>query len=71
MGFTEKELGAIQLCYEEHGWRGAQICRFFPKKGWNPWNVNRAINRLEEAGSINRQKGTGLKKSVMNEDMEA
>ena len=44
---------------------------YIPKRGWNPRNVNNAIKRLEETGSINRQKGTGSKKSVMNEDLEA
>ena len=33
--------------------------------------MNNAIKRLEETGSIDRQKGTGSKKSVMNEDLEA
>ena len=33
--------------------------------------MNNAIKRLEETGSIDRQKGTGSKKSVMNEDLDA
>ena len=59
MKLSDIDLAVIKTCFEEKGWRGAEICRQFRGKNWVVRTVNEAINRLEYTGSIYRKKGIG------------
>lgn len=53
MGRLDSEsLSVIKVCFQEKGWRGSQIVREFPNRGWNCRCVDQAIKRLQTSGSI-------------------
>ena len=56
-----EDLNFIMLLFEEKGWHGAEICRQFPSKEWNPsYTINYNIRKMKNTGSIQRMPGTGL-----------
>ena len=59
---TNGDLSLIEACFTEKQWRGAEICRQFPARNWNPWQINRAIKRYETTGTFMRKSGSGTKK---------
>ena len=48
---STEDLCVIKVCFEQKGWRGAQMVREFPKQ-WSSRIVDRAIKRFETSGSI-------------------
>ena len=59
---TNGDLSLIEACFTEKRWRGAEICRQFPARNWNPRQINRAIKRYETTGTLTRKSGSGTKK---------
>ena len=68
MVFSNEDLAVIKTCFEEKGWRGAEICRQFRNKNWFPRSVNNAIKKLERTGSIYRKPGSGRPRASSGND---
>ena len=59
MVLSEADKWTIVNCFVEKGWRGAEIVREFPGKGWKRQTVNTLIKKYEQTGSVKRKKGSG------------
>ena len=62
------ELNVIEACFTEKGWTPSQICREFQGKRWKRRQVERAVKRLKDTGSIHYKKPNGQPKIASTDE---
>ena len=67
---SAEDLNFVMLLFNEIGWYGAEICRQFPSKMWNPRTLNYNLNKMKNTGSIQRKPGSGQNLTVCTGENE-
>ena len=64
MGFTVEDRHLIKCLRVSKGCEATRLCKMFPDRQWNVYEVKTSIKKTDMTGSIDRQRGSGRPRSA-------